>query len=61
MKREIKVDCEPKSPPSLTESLPSRQAALDRYCQLFARGLFPVLVEESDGRCRIFLSAEERQ
>lgn len=59
MKREINVCCQLKSSASQVESLPTRQAALDRYCQLFARGLFPVLVEEGDGTCRVFLSAQE--
>lgn len=61
MSREVKAYIELKSSASQVETLPTRQAALDRYCQLFARGLFPVMVEEGGGTCRIFLSADEQR
>lgn len=47
-------------PPSdQMETMTSRHAALERYCQLFARGHFPIMVEEPDGIFRVFLSTAE--
>lgn len=61
MSREVKAYIELKSAASQVETLPTRQAALDRYCQLFARGLFPVMVEEGCGTCRVFLSPTNKE
>jgi hypothetical protein len=35
-----------------------RKAALDHYCHLFSKGLFPILVEENGGAFRVMLPAE---
>jgi hypothetical protein len=35
-----------------------RKAALDHYCNLVAKGLFPILVEENGGAFRVMLPAE---
>ena len=50
----------PATPPAQHgETLGSRHAALDRYCQLFARGHLPILLEETDGTFRVFLSSDQ--
>ncbi|MFZ2855762.1 MAG: hypothetical protein WAZ34_16815 [Rhodocyclaceae bacterium] len=50
----------PNSLPSAgwVETIACRQAAMDRYCQLFARGLFPFMLEERNGTFRVGLSAD---
>lgn len=40
------------------ETIACRQAAMDRYCQLFARGLFPFMLEERNGTFRVGLSSD---
>lgn len=45
----------------LTETLACRESALNSYCRLFARGFFPILVEQPDGMFRVCLSTDERR
>jgi hypothetical protein len=45
----------------LTETLACRETAMDSYCRLFARGFFPILVEQQDGMFRVCLSTDERR
>lgn len=40
------------------ETTACRQTALDRYCQLFARGLFPFIREERNGTFCVGLSGD---
>ena len=61
MKRENTVPLQPIPSADQTETMICRQAALERYCQLFARGHFPIMVEEPDGIFRVFLSTAERR
>lgn len=59
MKRESTAYQKSIPPSDQIETMTSRQAALERYCQLFARGHFPIMVEEPDGIFRVFLSTAE--
>lgn len=41
------------------EIIASRQRALNRYCELFARGFFPIMAEQADGMFHVSLSTDE--
>lgn len=49
------------APSYQSETLACRQTALDSYCRLFARGYFPILVEQADGMFRVSLPTVEQR
>ncbi len=61
MNRKNSANREAFSNSRVSETLSCRNAAMDRYCQLFARGFFPIMVEEAGGVFRVLLMTDERQ
>lgn len=47
-------------PPDAMESTTSRNAAMARYCQLFAGGHFPIMYEDLDGMFHVGLPADKQ-
>lgn len=60
MKQEQTTGSTPIPSSYLTETLACRDTALNSYCRLFARGFFPILIEQPDGMFRVCLSTDER-
>jgi hypothetical protein len=60
MKQEKNAHSTPTPSSYLTETLACRDTAMNSYCRLFARGFFPILVEQQDGMFRVCLSTDER-
>jgi hypothetical protein len=60
MKQEQTACSTPIQSSYLTETLACRDTALNSYCRLFARGFFPILIEQPDGMFRVCLSTDER-
>ena len=61
MKRENNTCLQPTQSSGAVEIMASRQSALNRYCELFARGFFPIMVEQPDGMFHVGLSTDERR
>jgi hypothetical protein len=61
MKQQQAATPTPASASYLTETLACRETAMNSYCRLFARGFFPILVEQPDGMFRVCLSTDERR
>lgn len=58
MKNENHAHLQPTPSCSAVEIIASRQSALNRYCELFARGFFPIMVERADGMFHVGVSTD---